>query len=45
MDLEHSFSVPVGIDETWKILLDPERIARLLPGATVESSEGANGKA
>ena len=24
MKLEHSFSVPVGIDEAWKILLDIE---------------------
>jgi len=40
VQLEHSFSVPVGIDEAWKILLDIERIGPCMPGAAIESVEG-----
>ncbi len=40
MDLEHSFTVPVGIDDAWKALLDIERIAPCMPGATLESVDG-----
>jgi carbon monoxide dehydrogenase subunit G len=40
MNLEHSFTVPVGIDEAWKILLDIERIGPCMPGATVETVDG-----
>jgi carbon monoxide dehydrogenase subunit G len=40
VQLEHSFSVPVGIDEAWKILLDIERIGPCLPGAVIDSVEG-----
>jgi carbon monoxide dehydrogenase subunit G len=40
MNLEHSFTVPVGIDEAWKILLDIERIGPCMPGATIESVDG-----
>ena len=40
MQLEHSFSVPVGIDEAWKILLDVERIGPCLPGAVIDSVDG-----
>lgn len=40
MKLEHSFTVPVGIDEAWKILLDIERIGPCMPGATIESVDG-----
>ena len=40
MQLEHSFSVPVGIDEAWKILLDIERIGPCLPGAAIDSVDG-----
>jgi len=38
--LEHSFTVPTGIDEAWKILLDIERIGPCMPGATIESVDG-----
>jgi carbon monoxide dehydrogenase subunit G len=38
--LEHAFSVPVGIDEAWKILLDVERIGPCMPGASIESVDG-----
>jgi carbon monoxide dehydrogenase subunit G len=40
VQLEHSFSVPVGIDEAWKILLDIERIGPCLPGAVIDSVDG-----
>jgi carbon monoxide dehydrogenase subunit G len=40
LQLEHSFSVPVGIDEAWKILLDVERIGPCMPGAVIDSVDG-----
>ncbi len=40
MNLEHSFTVPTGIDEAWKILLDIERIGPCMPGASIESVDG-----
>jgi carbon monoxide dehydrogenase subunit G len=40
MKLEHSFSIPVGIDQAWNALLDVERIAPCMPGAAVSSAEG-----
>ena len=40
MQLEHSFSVPVGIDEAWPILIDIERIGPCMPGAAIDSVEG-----
>jgi carbon monoxide dehydrogenase subunit G len=40
VQLEHSFTVPVGIDEAWKILLDIERVGPCMPGALIESVDG-----
>lgn len=40
MQLEHSFSVPVGIDEAWPILTDIERIGPCMPGAAIDSVDG-----
>jgi carbon monoxide dehydrogenase subunit G len=40
MQLEQSFTVPVGIDEAWRVLLDIERVAPCMPGATIESVDG-----
>lgn len=40
MELEHSFSVPADIDTAWNTLLDVERIAMCMPGATLISVEG-----
>jgi carbon monoxide dehydrogenase subunit G len=40
VQLEHSFSVPVGIDEAWRILLDIERIGPCMPGAAIDSVDG-----
>jgi carbon monoxide dehydrogenase subunit G len=42
VQLEHSFGVPVGIDEAWKILLDIERIGPCMPGAVIDSVDGDN---
>ena len=40
MQLEHQFSVPVPVDRAWEVLLDVERVAPCMPGATVESVDG-----
>ena len=40
MQLEHQFSVPVPVAQAWDVLLDVERIAPCMPGATVESFDG-----
>jgi uncharacterized protein len=40
MQFEHEFTVPVPADQAWDILLDVERIAPCMPGATVTSVEG-----
>jgi len=40
MELEHQFSVPVPVAQAWDVLLDVERIAPCMPGATVDSFDG-----
>lgn len=40
MKLEHEFTVPVPAAEAWSVLLDIERIAPCLPGATVTKVDG-----
>jgi uncharacterized protein len=40
MKLEHEFRVPVPITQAWDVLMDVERIAPCMPGATVESFDG-----
>jgi carbon monoxide dehydrogenase subunit G len=40
MELHHEFSVPVPVDDAWRTLLDIERIAPCMPGATVEEYDG-----
>jgi carbon monoxide dehydrogenase subunit G len=40
MNLEHEFTVPVPIDEAWRVLLDVERVAPCMPGATLLSVDG-----
>ncbi len=40
MKLENEFTVPASVEEAWAVLLDVERVAPCLPGATIESSEG-----
>ena len=40
MEMDHSFTVPVSPDRAWDVLLDVERIAPCMPGATVEQFDG-----
>lgn len=40
MELHHEFTVPVPVDDAWQALLDIERIAPCMPGATVEDYDG-----
>lgn len=40
MKLDHSFTVPVGVEQAWQVLLDIERIAPCMPGAAIESVDG-----
>jgi carbon monoxide dehydrogenase subunit G len=40
MELEHSFSVPVPVARAWDVLLDVERVAPCMPGATLDSVDG-----
>jgi carbon monoxide dehydrogenase subunit G len=40
MQLEHSFTIPVGIDDAWRALLDIEHVAPCLPGAALDSIDG-----
>jgi len=38
--LEHQFRVAAPIDEVWSALLDPQRVAPCMPGATLTSVDG-----
>src|SRR5580693_6553124 len=40
MELKHSFTVPVPLDRAWDVLLDVERVAPCMPGATLDSVDG-----
>jgi carbon monoxide dehydrogenase subunit G len=40
VQLENSFTVPVPVDEAWRVLLDIERIAPCMPGAALDSVNG-----
>jgi carbon monoxide dehydrogenase subunit G len=40
MELDHSFTVPVPPSQAWDVLLDVQRIAPCMPGATVDTVEG-----
>lgn len=40
MELKHSFTVPVPVDEAWGLLLDLERIVPALPGASLDTTDG-----
>ncbi|MQA61423.1 MAG: carbon monoxide dehydrogenase [Actinophytocola sp.] len=45
MRLEHEFSVSAPVEEVWQALLDPERVAPCLPGATLTGVDGDTFKA
>ena len=40
MKLEHDFTVPAPVDEAWAVLLDVEKVAPCMPGATLTSVDG-----
>ena len=40
MELQQTFTVPVPVDRAWDALLDPQRIAPCMPGASLDSVEG-----
>jgi uncharacterized protein len=40
MEMDHSFTVPVPPDQAWDVLLDVQRIAPCMPGATVDEVDG-----
>ncbi|GGV42564.1 hypothetical protein GCM10010182_79060 [Actinomadura cremea] len=40
MRLENSLSIPVPVTEAWRVLLDIERIAPCVPGATLTARDG-----
>jgi carbon monoxide dehydrogenase subunit G len=40
MRLDHSFTVPVGVDEAWRVLLDVPRVAPCMPGAALTEFDG-----
>ncbi len=40
MKLENRFTVPVPVDEAWRVLLDVERVAPCMPGATLTKVDG-----
>ena len=40
IELEHSFDVTRTPDQAWDVLLDVQRVAPCMPGATVESVDG-----
>ncbi|MEV0581673.1 SRPBCC family protein [Nonomuraea sp. NPDC050310] len=40
MRFEHEFSIPVPVEQAWAVLLDVERVAPCLPGASLDIVEG-----
>jgi carbon monoxide dehydrogenase subunit G len=40
MELNHSFTVELGLEDAWTVLTDLERIAPCLPGAQLQEIEG-----
>lgn len=40
MELEHTFTVAAPVEQAWEVLLDLERIAPCMPGATLTGVEG-----
>jgi carbon monoxide dehydrogenase subunit G len=42
VQLEHSFTVPADLDTVWQAVLDPERVAPCMPGATLTEVQGSS---
>jgi uncharacterized protein len=42
VQLEHEFTIPVPPEQAWPVLLDVERIAPCMPGATVTKVDGSD---
>jgi len=40
VQLKNNFTVAAPVDEAWKVLLDVERVARCMPGATLDGADG-----
>ncbi len=40
MKLEHTFTVPAGVEQAWQVLLDIERVAPCMPGASLDTVDG-----
>ncbi|MGC7096938.1 SRPBCC domain-containing protein [Amycolatopsis lurida] len=40
MRLDHRFTVPAPVDEVWQAVLDPERVAPCMPGASLAEVDG-----
>jgi uncharacterized protein len=40
MKLEQTFTVPVPVDTAWEVLLDVQRVAPCMPGATLTGADG-----
>ncbi|GAB3599490.1 hypothetical protein GCM10027446_31410 [Angustibacter peucedani] len=40
MELQHTFTVPIGVEQAWAAFTDIERIAPCLPGAVITAVEG-----
>ncbi|MFI8075834.1 SRPBCC family protein [Streptomyces sp. NPDC086033] len=40
MKLENTLGIPVAVDDAWQVLLDVERVAPCVPGATLTASDG-----
>jgi carbon monoxide dehydrogenase subunit G len=40
MEMEHSFTVPLPEERAWDVLLDVERVAPCMPGASLDSVDG-----
>ncbi|NUT51718.1 MAG: SRPBCC family protein [Saccharothrix sp.] len=40
MKLEHRFTVPAPVPDVWTALLDPEKVAPCMPGATLTGVDG-----
>jgi carbon monoxide dehydrogenase subunit G len=40
VELQQSFSVPVGVDQAWAVLVDIEQVAPCMPGAALDTVDG-----